>query len=223
VFGEIYPHRNDNGGTRSLRFSYGHPSLQQTPAHDEELAPLIRGVFLPEDNENWASCDLSQQEFRLLVHYAARHKLPGAVEARDRYNNDPRTDFHLLVSEFVGGMLDRHRAKGTNFGKIYGAGVRKFAEMIGKPVAEAEKIYALYDEKLPFVAELANRCKQAATRDGFLTLLDCARGISTNGRRAGAGEKAPDHAHAQKPTGAPTTPAMPGTDASFSAPTRARR
>jgi DNA polymerase I-like protein with 3'-5' exonuclease and polymerase domains len=175
VFGEIYPHRSDNGGTRSLRFSYGHPSLQQTPAHDEELAPLIRGVFLPEDGETWASCDLSQQEFRLLVHYAARHKLPGAAEARDRYINDPRTDFHLLVSEFVGGMLDRHRAKGTNFGKIYGAGVRKFAEMIGKPEAEAEKIYALYDEKLPFVSQLANRCQQAAMREGFLTLLDSAR------------------------------------------------
>ena len=45
------------------------------PAHDEELTALIRGVFLPEEGEVWAKPDISQQEFRFIVHYAARHKL----------------------------------------------------------------------------------------------------------------------------------------------------
>src|SRR5262245_52219083 len=45
VHAEIHAHRSDDGGTRSLRFSYSHPPLQQMTAHDEELAPLIRGVF----------------------------------------------------------------------------------------------------------------------------------------------------------------------------------
>jgi DNA polymerase I-like protein with 3'-5' exonuclease and polymerase domains len=88
VYGEIHPHRSDYGGTRSLRFSYSHPPLQQMPKHDEELAPLIRGVFLPEEGETWASCDYSQQEFRLVVHYAVRHKLTGAIAARDRYSSN---------------------------------------------------------------------------------------------------------------------------------------
>src|SRR5262249_51628079 len=34
VHAEIHPHRSDEGGTRSLRLSYSHPALQQTPAHD---------------------------------------------------------------------------------------------------------------------------------------------------------------------------------------------
>ena len=38
--------------------------------------------------------------------------------------------------------LVREDAKAVNFAKIFGAGVRKFAEMIGKPLAEAQKIYA---------------------------------------------------------------------------------
>ncbi|HVI64683.1 MAG TPA: hypothetical protein VM910_19170, partial [Bradyrhizobium sp.] len=63
VHAEIHPHRSDQGGTRSLRFSYSSPPLQLMPAHDEELAPLIRGVFLPEESETWAKCDVSQQEF----------------------------------------------------------------------------------------------------------------------------------------------------------------
>ena len=73
VHAEIHPHRSDEGGTRSLRFSYSSPPLQLMPAHDKELAPLIRGVFLPEEGEWWAKCDVSQQEFRFIVHYAARH------------------------------------------------------------------------------------------------------------------------------------------------------
>jgi DNA polymerase I-like protein with 3'-5' exonuclease and polymerase domains len=70
VHAEIHPHRGDDGsGTRSMRFSYGSPPLQLMPKHNEELAPLIRGVFLSEEGEVWAECDVSQQEFRMIVHY----------------------------------------------------------------------------------------------------------------------------------------------------------
>ena len=34
VHAEIHPHRSDEGGTRSLRFSYSSPPLQLMPAHD---------------------------------------------------------------------------------------------------------------------------------------------------------------------------------------------
>jgi Mesyanzhinovviridae DNA polymerase len=81
VHAEIHPHRSDEGGTRSLRFSYSKPPLQLMSAHDEEIAPLIRGVFLPEENEVWAKPDVSQQEFRFIVHYGAQLKLPRADEA----------------------------------------------------------------------------------------------------------------------------------------------
>jgi hypothetical protein len=82
VYGEIHPHRSDAGGARSFRFSYSHPPLQQMPKHDKVLAPLVRRVFLPEEGEAWAELDYSQQEFRLLVHFAVRHHLPGAAAAR---------------------------------------------------------------------------------------------------------------------------------------------
>src|SRR5262249_62026454 len=107
VYGEIHPHRSDQGGTRSLRFSYSHPPLQQMPKHDEELAPLIRSVFLPEDGEAWASADYNQQEFRLVVHFAARKNLRGATAARDRYINDPAFDIHAYASELTGGKISR--------------------------------------------------------------------------------------------------------------------
>jgi Mesyanzhinovviridae DNA polymerase len=173
VHAEIHPHRSDEGGTRSLRFSYSSPPLQLMPAHDEELALLIRGVFLPEAGEWWAKCDVSQQEFRFIVHYGARHGLTKAAEAVERYRSDPNTDFHKLVSSWTG--RDRQTSKNTSFAKAYGAGVRKFAAMIRKSESEAEAIYAQYDRELPFVSQLSKLCERAVRRTGYLTLYDGAR------------------------------------------------
>jgi DNA polymerase I-like protein with 3'-5' exonuclease and polymerase domains len=173
VHAEVHPHRSDEGGTRSLRFSYSDPPLQLMPALDEELTALIRGVFLPEEGEVWAKPDISQQEFRFIVHYAARHNLRGAQQAVDRYRTNPDTDFHAFVAELTG--LERKPAKNVNFAKVYGAGVRKFAAMINQREGDARAIYEKYDRALPFVHQLAKVCQRAAQRQGYLELYDGAR------------------------------------------------
>jgi DNA polymerase I-like protein with 3'-5' exonuclease and polymerase domains len=173
VYAEIHPHRSDDGGTVSTRFSYSDPPLQQMPSRDEELGPLIRRVFLPEAGELWCTVDCSQQEFRFVVHHAALRNLPGAREAAERYRNDPDTDFHEMASAITG--LARKDAKGTNFAKVYGASVKKFAEMIGKPLSEAQLIYAQYDIRLPFVWQLSRDVRNEAERLGFTVPYDGAR------------------------------------------------
>jgi DNA polymerase I-like protein with 3'-5' exonuclease and polymerase domains len=175
VHGEIHPHRSDAGGARSFRFSYSHPPLQQMPKHDEMLAPLIRRVFLPEEGETWAELDYSQQEFRLLVHFAVRHRLLGATAARNQYISDPNTDIHTYTSELTKGMLQRQDAKTFNYSSIYGAGDEELARQLSKPVDEAKKLRDLYNEKMPFVPQLIERCKRAAQRDGVFKLFNGAR------------------------------------------------
>src|SRR5262249_13384394 len=140
VYGEIHPHRSDYGGTRSLRFSYSHPPLQQMPKHDEDLAPLIRSVFLPEEGEAWASSDYNQQEFRHVVHFAARHKLAGAAAARDRYINDPSFDIHAYASELTGGKISRQDGKTFNFMTIYGAGPETTSHQVKKSLSETKTL-----------------------------------------------------------------------------------
>jgi DNA polymerase I-like protein with 3'-5' exonuclease and polymerase domains len=173
IHAEIHPHRSDDGGSRSLRFSYSDPPLQLTPKHDEELAPLIRGVYLPEEGETWATVDVSQQEFRFIVHEAARRDLYGAAQAVERYRSDRNTDFHAFVAELTG--LARPEAKNTNFAKSYGAGVRRLAEMTNKSESEAQEIIDKYDRALPFVNQLSRTCQREATRNGFVVLYDGAR------------------------------------------------
>ena len=99
IYAEIHPHRSDEGGTRSFRFSYSNPPLQQMPSRDEELGPLIRSVFLPEEGEIWCKPDVSQQEFRFVVH-SRRHAQPagGARRRPSATATIPTPTFMQLVA-----------------------------------------------------------------------------------------------------------------------------
>jgi DNA polymerase I-like protein with 3'-5' exonuclease and polymerase domains len=192
IHAEVHPHRSDDGGTRSLRLSYSDPPLQQMTARDEELAPLIRGVFLPEEGEVWAKPDVSQQEYRFIVDYACQAgpggtPLPKAQEAAQMYRDDPNTDFHDLCTHmfnpgvnFEGMSKDefkrlRKPMKDTNFAKSFGAGVPKFAAMIGASIEDAQRLYDQYDERLPFVHLLFEKCEKLAQKRGYIVLYDGAR------------------------------------------------
>ena len=41
------------------------------PARHPEIKKMIRGLFLPEEGDKWASLDYSAQEPRWLMHYAS--------------------------------------------------------------------------------------------------------------------------------------------------------
>jgi DNA polymerase-1 len=163
----------DRDGTRTSRFSYSDPPLQQMPKRDEGLAALIRGVFLPEEGEIWGSFDYSQQEYRQIVHFALLKNCRGAAEAVERYASDPDTDFHTYVQELTD--LERTPAKNTNFAKSYGAGIPRLMEMTGMDRPTAEAIVAKYDEELPFVKEIDEIAKGLAQQRGWIKLLDGAR------------------------------------------------
>jgi DNA polymerase I-like protein with 3'-5' exonuclease and polymerase domains len=160
------------GGTRTYRFSYSDPPLQQMPKRDDETVE-VRRAFLPEEGEQWLSADYSQQEYRLFVHYAAKAKLHKADAAVQRYIDDPKTDFHQWVADITG--LPRKPAKDANFAKIYGAREKKFAMMIGKSIAEATDIMRQYDREMPFANLLFQQCESVAERRGHIKLLDGAR------------------------------------------------
>jgi DNA polymerase I-like protein with 3'-5' exonuclease and polymerase domains len=143
------------------------------PSHDPEIAEPIRDAFLPEESEIWGEFDYSQQELRLLVHEAVKLDLPGAREAAELYCDDPATDFHAMVAEKTG--LTRPRAKGTNFGIIYGIGIPRLAAMLGCSEHEAKAIMRQHARALPFMALLSRECMDSIKRDGFMELYDGAR------------------------------------------------
>jgi DNA polymerase I-like protein with 3'-5' exonuclease and polymerase domains len=170
----VNPHRGDDGeGAVTTRFSYKDPPLQQVPKRDKELGPEIRSCFLPEEGELWATLDASQQEYRLLVHFAEKHDPVGAKFIGDQYRSKPETDMHRYVSEITD--VPRDDAKNINFAKVYGGGVPLLAKMMSKTIQEAEEALAKYDSALPFVKSLTEACEQRVRERGYLRLYDGAR------------------------------------------------
>ena len=53
IHADINQLRSDNGGTVTGRFSYSNPNLQQIPARNKDLGPLIRALFVPEEGYTW--------------------------------------------------------------------------------------------------------------------------------------------------------------------------
>lgn len=174
IHAEIHSTKDDDGGTRTTRFSYSDPPLQQMPSRDEDIAIKIRSVFEPEEGEVWAACDYSQQEFRLMVHFASVCQMEGADRPVAMYNENPNTDFHDMVVEITG--LPRRRAKDVNFAKAFGAGIPKFASMTGMTFEEAKQAMEEYDDRLPFVSRLGEFCSKRVDVKGYIRMIDGFRG-----------------------------------------------
>jgi len=173
IHAEINQLRGDNGGTVSGRLSMSNPNLQQVPARNKEYGKLIRGLFLPEERCKWGSFDYSQQEPRLVVHYAATtDKALGGLTGSDQlikaYQDDD-TDFHQTVAQMAG--IPRGQAKTINLGIFYGMGSNKLSKQLGITFDEAKALLREYDNKVPFVRELANRVMQQADKSGSIKTI----------------------------------------------------
>ena len=171
--GRVYPTfrqvRSDDGGTRSGRFASANPNMQQVPARDPYLAPLIRSIFVPEKDCEWGVFDYSQQEPRVTVHYAYKRGFRGAEEARNRYIDDPATDYHQLVADMAG--IKRKEAKTLNLGLAYGMGKPKMADQLGLSMEETTAIYNKYHGNVPFIKALGDECMRVATDRGYIRTL----------------------------------------------------
>lgn len=167
IHAEINQLRSDSGGTVSGRLSMSNPNLQQLPARNKEFGPAIRGLFLPEEGYKWGSFDYSQQEPRLVVHYASSigEGYEGSQELVEAYTNAD-ADFHQTVADLVG--IDRKQAKTIGLGLMYGMGKNKLANMLGLQFDEASALIGKFNRRAPFVKLLSDRCMKKANEEGVI-------------------------------------------------------
>ncbi len=168
IHAEINQLRSDNGGTVTGRFSYSNPNLQQIPARNKELGPAIRSLFIPEEGHTWGVFDYSQQEPRLVVHYAALQNLYGAGEVLDAYH-DGDADFHSIVAEMA--EIPRSQAKTINLGLFYGMGKNKLQAELGISKEKSDGLFKQYHNKVPFVKQLMDNVMQRAQGSGRVRTL----------------------------------------------------
>ena len=173
IHADINPIRSDQGGTVTGRFSYSNPNLQQIPARNKDLGPKIRSLFIPEKDHTWGCFDYSQQEPRLVVHYAATTDPimydDSVSQIVEKFKSDS-VDFHQTVADMAG--ISRSNAKTINLGLFYGMGKAKLQAELGLSTkTEAENLFNQYHENVPFVRELMNRTSQHAQMSGSIGTL----------------------------------------------------
>jgi len=168
IHADINQIRSDDGGTVTGRFSMSNPNLQQIPVRHKELGPLIRSLFIPEQNHKWGVFDYSQQEPRILVHYAKLQKLDGIDEIADAYKAG-EADFHTAVAKMAG--IERLQAKTINLGLMYGMGKNKLMAELGLMKEAAEKLIAQYHKKAPFIKQLMQAVSRRADESGRIRTL----------------------------------------------------
>jgi len=160
--------RSDNGGTVTGRFSYSNPNLQQIPARNKDLGPLIRSLFLPESNCEWGCFDYNQQEPRFVVHYASLDQDASVFNVKNAYSEGD-ADFHTIVAKMAD--IPRPQAKVINLGLFYGMGKAKLQAELGVSKEKAEELFSIYHTRVPFVKSLMKSVSNRAQHRGQIRTL----------------------------------------------------
>jgi DNA polymerase-1 len=167
--------RADEGGTVSGRFSSSGlvngvgANIQQVMAVEKQVDSygedyIVRELFVPRAGL-FLSSDAAQIEYRLFAHHAAS---PTVLKA---YEDDPRVSFHKTVWNLVLPYkpdLKYKPLKNLNFAKLYGAGPRKLALMLGMTEGEARSVLRVYAQLFPEVDALLARASRLAEERGYV-------------------------------------------------------
>lgn len=168
-YGRLYPKFTIFGATVTGRFSSSSPNLQQIPSRDEIYGPLCRSIFLPEQDEQFAKLDYSNQEGRIQIHYASKLNCEGAEDFVTDYKLDPYLDHHQKVADLA--SINRKEAKTINLGLSYGMGQTKLARSLGLSEQQGKQLLQQYNEMVPYLKDLNKKCSQTMELKGYIKTL----------------------------------------------------
>ena len=167
IHADINQIRSDSGGTVTGRFSMSNPNLQQIPSKGY-IGKKMRELFIPDEGYKWGSFDYSQQEPRIVVHYAIKLGLPGTETLQEEFDKDD-ADFHQIVAEMAN--ISRKQAKTINLGLFYGMGKIKLQKELGLDQSKARALFNEYHSRVPFVRDLSQQLIQFAKENRLLFTL----------------------------------------------------
>ena len=180
IHADINQIRSDQGGTVTGRFSMSNPNLQQIPSKGI-IGKKMRELFIPDEGCTWGSFDYSQQEPRIVVHYALTlypykdpdREMPNNLrESLAKIEESYKTsdvDFHQVVADMA--QIPRTTAKTINLGLFYGMGKIKLASELNLTKAQANTLFNTYHEKAPFVKKLSQDLIEFAEDNKLLFTL----------------------------------------------------
>jgi DNA polymerase I-like protein with 3'-5' exonuclease and polymerase domains len=165
----------DENGARTGRIASSKPCLTNIPVRDPVWGKRMRSIFIADEGGKYCKNDFSSQEPRILLHFAYIKNYKGAAEARQRYLDDPYTDYHQMTADLIhlrtGKLIERRLAKDINLGSAYGMGFYKLANKLGLGLEEAKQLLKVYHEGVPYVKKLEERCMEIVQAQGFIRTI----------------------------------------------------
>jgi DNA polymerase-1 len=161
--GRIHGSCNTNGAVTG-RATHAYPNVAQVPSCGAPYGRECRELFTVPRGKKLVGVDVSGLELRCLAHYMAR--FDGGAYGEAVVNGDIHT-----TNQKAAGLAERSQAKTFIYGFLYGAGVGKLGEIVGKGGKEGTILKKRFLAKLPALATLIERVQKAAER-GYIVGLD---------------------------------------------------
>ena len=156
-------------GSVTGRIASSNPNLQNIPIRTE-IGRQVRKAFVASPGHVLLAVDYSQIELRIVAHMADDQAMQAAFHADQ--------DIHATTASAVYGVpLDsvdkdqRRRAKGINFGLIYGMSAFGLTRYTDLTLGEAEDFMEAYFQQFPGVKRYLDGIRRQAADQGYVETL----------------------------------------------------
>jgi DNA polymerase-1 len=166
--GRVHTSYNQSGSVTG-RIASSDPNLQNIPIR-RELGRRVRKAFIAEDQHVLLAVDYSQVELRIVAHMSEDETMLAAFKAgQDIHAATAAAIFEIPIEQVS--KDQRSRAKGVNFGLIYGMSAFGLSRYVDITLAEAEDFVQAYFEQFPGVKNYLDGMKTQAAEQGYVETL----------------------------------------------------
>ena len=156
-------------GAVTGRLSSSNPNLQNIPIRTEEGRRIRNGFVASKDNVLLA-VDYSQIELRIVAHMAEDEAMLAAFRAGQDIHTTTAMAVYGVEADQVTSQM-RRRAKGINFGLIYGMSVFGLTRYTDLTLAEAEDFVKAYFKQFPGIKKYLDGIRRLAAQQGYVETL----------------------------------------------------
>ena len=156
-------------GSVTGRIASSEPNLQNIPIR-ADLGRQVRRAFVTGSDQVLLSVDYSQVELRIVAHISNDLAMLSAFRAGQDVHTATAAAIYNVPLENVT-AAQRSRAKGINFGLIYGMtpfGLTRYTDLT---LAEAEDFVRAYFEQFPGIKRYLDGIRREAADNGFVETL----------------------------------------------------
>jgi DNA polymerase-1 len=166
--GRVHTSYNQSGSVTG-RIASSDPNLQNIPIRTE-LGRKVRKAFIAEHGKVLLAVDYSQVELRIVAHMSGDETMLAAFNAgQDIHAATAAAIFEIPIDQVS--KDQRNKAKGVNFGLIYGMSAFGLSRFVDITLAEAEDFVAAYFEQFPGVKNYLDNMKTQAAESGYVETL----------------------------------------------------